>query len=343
MIFVLVFIIIVFVACNIKIVPQGKTFIIERLGIYKCTWEAGLHLKVPFIERVAKVVDIKEQVLDFPPQPVITKDNVTVKIDSVIFMKVFDPKLYTYGASDPIMGLQQLSATNLRSIVGGMDLDETLNSRDSINAMMLKNLDDATDAWGIRLTRCEVRSITPDKEIQEVMTKQMKAEREKRQTMLEAEAHKEAVVARAEGDKQAKVLAAEAERDAQIALAEGKAKSIKMVYDAEADGIAALNHAGASDSVLRLKTIEAMKDIADGRATKIFIPSDMTGVMNLASAGEVMGIGNAMKTDDSPKKEAPMPRDACITPETGHGGVEAYHTTEAISRNVERTYQGKED
>ena len=337
--FILVAAVIVFVVSNIKVVPQGKTFIIERLGIYKCTWEAGLHLKVPFIERVAKVVDIKEQVLDFPPQPVITKDNVTVKIDSVIFMKVFDPKLYTYGASDPIMGLQQLSATNLRSIVGGMDLDETLNSRDSINAMMLKNLDEATDAWGIKLTRCEVRSITPDKEIQEVMTKQMKAEREKRQTMLEAEAHKEAVVARAEGDKQAKVLAAQAERDAQIALAEGKAKSIKMVYDAEADGIAALNHAGASESVLRLKTIEAMKDIADGRATKIFIPSDMSGVMNLASAGEVMGLGNAMKVDESPKKEPKAPKDACITNETGKGGVDAYMASDRINLDVAKTYE----
>lgn len=315
LIIILLIIIFILICVNIRIVPQGHAYVIEHLGKYKTTWQAGLHVKTPFLERIVKVVSLKEQVLDFPPQPVITKDNVTMQIDSVVFMKVFDPKLYTYGVENPIAGLQNLSATTLRNIIGDMELDQTLTSREVINGKMQATLDEATDPWGIKVTRVEIKNILPPKEIEEVMTKQMRAERERRQTVLEAQAHKEAVVARAEGDKQAKVLAAEAERDAQIALAEGKAKSIKMVYDAEADGIQSLNDVGVTDEVLRLRGIEALKDVADGRATKIFIPSDLTGVVSsLGVAGEVLGIGNATSVDTSAKKVPTPPKDPCIKP-----------------------------
>ena len=216
---------------------------------------------------------MKEKVYDFPPQDVITKDNVSIKIDSVVYASIFDPYKYTYGIENPIVGLQNLTATTLRSIIGEMELDATLSSRSEINGRMQAVLDEATDEWGIKVTRVEVKNIKPPAEIEEVMTKQMRAERERRQTVLEAQAHKESVVSRAEGDKQAKLLAAQAERDAQIALAEGQAKAIQLVYEAEADGLRKLSEAGVDDNVLRLKSIEAMKDVADGRATKIFIPN----------------------------------------------------------------------
>lgn len=315
LIIILLIIIFILICVNIRIVPQGHAFVIEHLGKYKTTWQAGLHVKTPCLERIVKVISLKEQVLDFPPQPVITKDNVTMLIDSVVFMKVFDPKLYTYGVENPIAGLQNLSATTLRNIIGDMELDQTLTSREVINGKMQATLDEATDPWGIKVTRVEIKNIQPPKEIEEVMTKQMRAERERRQTVLEAQAHQEAVVSRAEGDKKAKILAAEAERDAQIALAEGKAKSIKMVYDAEADGIRSLNDVGVTDEVLRLRGIEALKDVADGRATKIFIPSDLTGVVSsLGVAGEVLGIGNATPVDTSAKKAPTPPEDPCIKP-----------------------------
>ena len=236
LIILLVLILILFFT-NVRIVPQAKAYVIERLGKYKTTWEAGLRVKMPLIDRVAKIVSLKEQVLDFPPQPVITKDNVVMQIDSVVFCKVFDPALFTYGVENPMSGLQNLSATTLRSIIGEMELDQTLTSREEINGKMQAVLDDATDQWGIKVTRVEIKNINPPREIEEVMTKQMRAERERRQTVLEAQAHQEAVVSRAEGDKKAKILSAEAERDAQIALAEGKAKSIRLVYEAEAAGI----------------------------------------------------------------------------------------------------------
>lgn len=223
---VILFLILWLIFANIRIVPQGDAFVIEHLGQYKSTWNAGIHFKVPIIERISKRVSLKEQVLDFPPQPVITKDNVTMMIDSVVFCYVFDPKLYTYGVENPIAGLQNLSATTLRNIIGEMELDQTLTSRDEINGKMQMILDSATDPWGIKVTRVEIKNIQPPKEIEEVMTKQMRAERERRQTVLEAQAHQEAVVARAEGDKKAKILAAEAERDAQIALAQGRALSL---------------------------------------------------------------------------------------------------------------------
>ena len=241
---VILIIVILVAAANIRVVPQANAYVIEYLGKFKCVWEAGLHIKAPFVERIVKKVSLKEQVLDFEPQPVITKDNVTMQIDSVVFARVFDPRLYTYGVESPIAGLQNLSATTLRNIIGDMELDQTLTSRDTINARMQSILDEATDPWGIKVTRVEIKNINPPKEIEEVMTKQMRAERERRQTVLEATAHQEAVVSRAEGDKKAKILSAEAERDAQIALAEGRAKSIALVYEAEAEG-----HGGGDDTL----------------------------------------------------------------------------------------------
>ena len=261
--------------------------------------------------------------------------DVTINIDSVVFARVFDPRLYTYGVESPIAGLQNLSATTLRNIIGELELDQTLTSRDQINARLAAVLDEATDPWGIKVTRVELKNIQPPKEIEEVMTKQMRAERERRQTVLEAQAHQEAVVSRAEGDKRAKILAAEAERDAQIALAEGRAKSIKLVYEAEADGIKKLNLAEISDQVLKLKGIEALKNVADGRATKIYMPSDLTNVVaSLGVAGEALGVGDATKIDRSAKPAAPAEVDPCITPETGLGGIDAFLTTSQIEREV---------
>ena len=322
---------------NIRIVPQAEAYVIERLGKYKTTWEAGLHLKFPFIERVSRRVSLKEQVLDFPPQPVITKDNVIISLDSVVFCKVFDPRLYTYGVENPMTGLQNLASTTLRNIIGDMELDQTLTSRDEINAKMQSILDVATDDWGIKVTRVEIKNITPPAEIEEVMTKQMRAERERRQTVLEAQAHQEAVVARAEGDKRAKILAAEAERDAQIALAQGRARSIEMVYEAEANGLINLKKADISESVLRLKGLEALRQVADGRSTKIFMPSDIASVVStLGIAGEALGVGSSTPVDDSPKP-APVPEtDPCLTDLTSIGGVEAAQTTARINMEVEQ-------
>lgn len=332
---ILIVLLLILLFTNIRIIPQGRAAVIERLGKYKATWGAGLHVKVPFIDALVKTVSLKEQVLDFPPQPVITKDNVTMFIDSVVFMKVFDPKLYTYGVENPLAGLQNLSATTLRNIIGDMELDQTLTSRESINGQMQKILDEATDSWGIKVTRVEIKNIQPPKEIEEVMTKQMRAERERRQTVLEAQAHQEAVVSRAEGDKKAKILAAEAERDAQIALAEGKAKSIQLVYEAEAEGIRRLNESNASEGVLKLKTIEALKDVADGRATKIFMPSDITGlVSSLGVIGESLGIGDSIPVDHTAKPVKRPPKDPCITDNTGKGGVEAAEATYAINEEL---------
>ena len=331
----LAIVILMLIIVNIRIVPQGQSFVIERLGRYKATWSAGLHVKAPFIERIARKVSLKEQVLDFPPQPVITKDNVTMQIDSVVFARVFDPQLYTYGVENPMSGLQNLAATTLRNIIGEMELDQTLTGRDQINARMQNVLDVATDPWGIKVTRVEIKNIQPPPEIEQIMTKQMRAERERRQTVLEAQAHQEAVVSRAEGDKRAKILAAEAERDAQIALAEGRARSIQLVYEAEADGLRKLNEANVAESVLKLKGIEAMKTIADGRATKIFMPTDITQtVSSLGVIGEALGIGNATAVSDEPRPVAPVVQDPCIDEETGDGGKDAWKTTEEINREV---------
>ena len=334
LIILLVLILILFFT-NVRIVPQAKAYVIERLGKYKTTWEAGLRVKMPLIDRVAKIVSLKEQVLDFPPQPVITKDNVVMQIDSVVFCKVFDPALFTYGVENPMSGLQNLSATTLRSIIGEMELDQTLTSREEINGKMQAVLDDATDQWGIKVTRVEIKNINPPREIEEVMTKQMRAERERRQTVLEAQAHQEAVVSRAEGDKKAKILSAEAERDAQIALAEGKAKSIRLVYEAEAAGIEKLNQARISEPVLKLKGIQALKDVADGRATKIYMPSDIaSSVSSLGLIGEAIGIGDATPIDKTAKAKPAPKADPCIDENTGKGGVEAAYTTQMIQSSM---------
>lgn len=291
MILVLLIIIIAVIAFNIRIVPQQMVYVVERLGKYQASWEAGLHIKVPVIDRVVRKISLKEQVLDFPPQPVITKDNVTMRIDSVVFAKVFDPKLYTYGVEDPIFGLQNLSATTLRNIIGDMELDQTLTSRDSINGKLQSILDEATDPWGLKVTRVELKNITPPKEIEDVMTTQMRAERERRQTVLEAQAHQESVVSRAEGDKRAKILAAEAERESQIALAEGRAKSIELVYKAEAEGLRMLDEVCPTERVLKLKGLEALKDVANGKATKIYMPTDIAGsIASLGVLSDAMGI-----------------------------------------------------
>ena len=339
LIFVPIVIILLLVVANIKIVPQSKAYVIERLGAYSTTWDTGLHVKIPFIERVAKVVSLKEQVLDFPPQPVITKDNVTMQIDSVVFCSIFDARLYTYGVENPLSGLQNLAATTLRNIIGEMELDSTLTSRDDINTRMRAVLDEATDAWGMKVNRVEIKNIQPPHEIEDVMTKQMRAERERRQTVLEAQAHQEAVVARAEGDKKAKLLAAEAERDTQIALAEGRAKSIALVYEAEAKGIQKLNDAKISEGVLRLKGIEALKDISDGRATKIFLPSDISSsVSSLLATGEALGIGDATPVDKTPKPKKKAEVDPCIKETTSEEGKKAAKTSMDIKDEVAEQY-----
>ena len=335
---VLIVILVLFILVNVRVVPQANAFIIERLGRYTQTWSAGLHFKIPFIERVSKRVSLKEQVLDFPPQPVITKDNVTMMIDSVVFCYVFDPKLFTYGVENPIAGLQNLSATTLRNIIGEMELDQTLTSRDEINRRMQAILDDATDPWGIKVTRVEIKNIQPPKEIEEVMTKQMRAERERRQTVLEAQAHQEAVVSRAEGDKKAKILSAQAERDAQIALAEGRARSIELVYQAEAQGLRALKDANIDESVLKLKGLEALRTVSDGRATKIFMPSDLTSIVSsLGLVSESLGIGNATPVDDSPKPgKAPAGDPCCEDEDKGTGAREAAASTAQILADLEK-------
>ena len=333
----IVFIVLLLIFTNIIIVPQAEAYVLERLGKYRATWEAGLHLKVPVIEHVTRKVSLKEQVLDFPPQPVITKDNVIISLDSVVFCKVFDPMLYTYGVVNPMAGLQNLAATTLRNIIGEMELDQTLTSRDEINRQMQIILDDATDAWGLKVTRVEIKNIQPPAEIEEVMSKQMRAERERRQTVLEAQAHQEAVVARAEGDKRAKILAAEAERDAQIALAEGRARSIALVYEAEAEGLKKLNAANVSDSVLKLKGLESLKSVADGRATKIYMPSDLTSIVSsLGVAGEALGIGDATPVDKTLRPADPSAADPCCDDdEKGEGGKEAASASAAINSEVE--------
>ncbi len=308
----IILLIVILVLC-IKIVPQANCYVIEFLGSYQTTWQNGLHFQIPVLQRIAKKVSLKEQVADFPPQPVITKDNVTMQIDTVVYFKIFDAKLFTYGVENPIMALENLTATTLRNLIGDLELDQTLTSRDIINNKMRDIIDAATDAWGIKVNRIELKNIIPPKEIQQAMEKQMKAEREKRQTLLEAEAHKESVVARAEGDKQAKILEAEAERDAQIALAKGKAESIRLVYEAEAKGLETLKSAKIDDSVVTLKKLDALKAVGEGRATKIFIPTELTTTATtLGIAAEMLGTKASMPVDNSPKVEIKMPEvDEC--------------------------------
>ncbi len=284
------------IIANIKIVPQAHEYVVELLGKYRKTWSAGIHIKIPLLERVSKKVTLKEQVLDSPPQPVITKDNVTMQIDTVIYFAVFDAKLYAYGAVNPISALANLAATTLRNLVGELELDGTLTSRDTINGKMTTILDDATDKWGIKVNRVELKNIIPPAEIQNAMEKQMKAERDRRETLLQAEGHKAAAITRAEGEARAMVLAAEGERDARIARAEGEAKAIFLAKKAEADGLRALKEAGVDASVLELKKYEALVAMSDGKASKIIVPTD---TVNMAKSGvvfsEITGIGESTK------------------------------------------------
>ena len=307
---VVIVLIVLVLASSIKLVRQSRAYVIERLGAFHSVWGVGLHFKIPFIDRVAKVVSLKEQVVDFAPQPVITKDNVTMQIDTVIFFEITDPKLYTYGVEHPMPAIENLTATTLRNIIGELELDESLTSRDIINAKMRAILDEATDPWGIRVNRVELKNIIPPREIQEAMERQMKAERERRETLLQAEGQKQSEILVAEGERQsvilraqaakeaaimeaegkaAAILKAEAERQAAILKAEGEAEAIRQVQQALADSLNMLNAAAPNDQVVKLKAIEAMQKVADGKATKIIIPSEMQGLVGMAN-GIVEGV-----------------------------------------------------
>lgn len=280
---ILIIVLILVIITNIKIVPQSKTFVIERLGSYKSTWQTGLHFKIPFIERIANNVSLKEKVRDFAPQPVITKDNVTMQIDTVVYFQITDPKLYTYGVENPINAIETLTATTLRNIIGELELDETLTSRDLINNKMCLILDEATDPWGTKINRVEVKNIIPPRDIQEAMEKQMRAERERREKILQAEGEKKSSILIAEGEKESAILRAEAQKESQIKLAEGEAEAILKVQEATAAGIKLLKEAGADKSVLALKQFETLEKVAEGQATKIIIPSDMQNMASLVT------------------------------------------------------------
>ena len=281
---VIILLIIVFLVTNIRIVQQARAVVVERLGAYKTTWNVGLHFKIPFIERIAKTVSLKEQVVDFPPQPVITKDNVTMQIDTVLYYEITDPKMYTYGVEHPLTAIENLTATTLRNIIGELELDQTLTSRDLINSKMRAILDEATDPWGIKVNRVELKNILPPREIQDAMEKQMKAERERREAILKAEGEKKSAILLAEGEKESAILRADAHKQSRILEAEGEAEAILKVQQATAEGIRLLNEAGASDAVIQLKALEAFAAIADGKATKIIIPSEIQSLAGLATA-----------------------------------------------------------
>ena len=298
--FVLAFVIVI---TNIAVVQQSRAYVIERLGAFHTEWGVGMHFKVPFIDRIARKVSLKEQVLDYPPQPVITKDNVTMQIDTVVYFQITDPKLYCYGVEQPMMAMETLTATTLRNIIGDLELDQTLTSRDVVNTKMRAILDEATDPWGIKVNRVELKNILPPREIQDAMEKQMKAERDRRQSILQAEGQKKSAILIAEGEresailkadaeKQAAILRAEAEKEAAILRADGEATAIRAVQQALADSLEMLNEKAPNDSVLKLKAIEAMQKVADGKATKIIIPSEMQGIVGLAS-----GLAETVKKD----------------------------------------------
>ena len=276
-------IVIVIIARNIRIVQQAKACVVERLGAYSTTWGVGIHLKIPFIERVAKVVSLKEQVVDFPPQPVITKDNVTMQIDTVIYFEITDPKLYTYGVEQPMLAIETLTATTLRNIIGELELDQCLTSRDIINSRMRQILDEATDPWGIRVNRVELKNIIPPKEIQMAMERQMKAERERREAILQAEGEKRSAILVAEGERESAILRADAKKQAAILEAEGHAEAILKVQEATAEGIRRINESMPSDQYIKIRALEAFAAAADGKATKIIIPSEIQGLAGLAA------------------------------------------------------------
>ncbi|MCH5296759.1 MAG: SPFH/Band 7/PHB domain protein [Ruminococcus sp.] len=292
---IIVFILLLVIISNIKIVPQAHAYVIERLGTYYATWETGLHIKIPFIDRISKKVSLKEQVVDFPPQPVITRDNVTMQIDTVVYFEITDPKLYCYGVERPLSAIENLTATTLRNIIGDLELDNTLTSRDTINDKIRIILDEATDAWGIKVLRVELKNILPPREIQDAMEKQMKAERERRAKILDAEGEKSSQILVAEGLKESAILKAEAVKAQKIKEAEGEAEAILRVQKANADALKMLNEAAPTDRIIQLKSLEAFAKAADGKATKIIIPSDIQEL-----AGNVTAIKELWK-DDSPK------------------------------------------
>lgn len=287
--------IIVLIIANIRIVPQAEAYVVERLGAYYKTWSVGLNVKIPFIDRIEKKVTLKEQVVDFKPQPVITKDNVTMQIDTVVYFQITDPKLYTYGVDYPMSAIENLTATTLRNIVGDLELDQTLTSRDTVNTKMRSILDEATDPWGIKINRVELKNILPPREIQEAMEKQMKAERERRELILKAEGEKRSAILVAEGEKEAQILSAQADKEAQILLAEakkeaqireaeGQAQAILTVQQATAEGIKKINESNPQNAVLTIKALEALEKVADGKSTKIIIPSELQGIAGLATS-----------------------------------------------------------
>ena len=291
----LILIVILLVAANVRIVPQASAYVVERLGVYNATWQVGLHVKIPLIDKISRKVSLKERVIDFPPQPVITKDNVTMEIDTVVYYQITDPKLYTYGVENPMSAIENLTATTLRNIIGELELDGTLTSREVINSKIRLVLDEATDAWGIKINRVEVKNITPPRDIQAAMEKQMRAERERREAILKAEGEKKSAILIAEGSKQSVILEAEAKKEAMILeaeakkqsairQAEGEAEAIRMVQQATADGIKMLVESNPNKEVIALKSMEAFAEAADGKATKIIIPSDIQGVAGLATS-----------------------------------------------------------
>lgn len=282
---IILILVVLFVIPNVIIVPQAREYVIERLGSYLTTWQNGLHFKIPFIDRISNKVTLKEIVKDFAPQPVITKDNVTMQIDTVVYFQITDPKLYTYGIESPISAIENLTATTLRNIIGELELDQTLTSRDIINSKMRSILDEATDPWGIKVNRVEVKNILPPRDIQEAMEKQMRAERERREKILQAEGEKKSSILIAEGEKESAILKAEAQKEAQIKMAEGEAEALLKIKKAEADGIKLLREAKADTSVLTLKSYEALEKLAEGQSTKIIVPSDM---QNIATFGTVI-------------------------------------------------------
>ena len=285
---ILVVLILILIVSSIQIVQQSKAYVVERLGAFHAVWGVGLHLKVPFIERVVKKVSLKEQVADFDPQPVITKDNVTMQIDTVIYFQITDPKLYTYGVEYPMSAIENLTATTLRNIIGELELDQSLTSRDTINAKMRSILDEATDPWGIKVNRVELKNILPPREIQNAMEKQMKAERERRESILQAEGEKASKILVAEGEKQSAILKADAQKQARIMQAEGEATAILKVQQAMADSLKLLNEAAPNDQVIKLKALEALEKVADGKATKLIIPSEIQGLAGLAASAKTI-------------------------------------------------------
>ncbi len=281
---ILIVIVIWLIVTNIRIVPQAHAYVVERLGAFHCSWQVGLHFKIPLIDKVAKKISLKEHVIDFPPQPVITKDNVTIEIDTVVYFQITDPKLYTYGVENPMAAIENLTATTLRNIIGELELDGTLTSREHINSKIRLVLDEATDAWGIKINRVEVKNITPPKDIQMAMEKQMRAERERREAILRAEGEKKSAILIAEGNKEAVILEAEAAKQSAIKSAEGEAEAIRMVQQATADGLRMLSEAEPTQEVLTIKSLDAFQAAADGKSTKIIIPSEIQGIAGLASA-----------------------------------------------------------